>query len=42
MKKRKLKDDGTFESKDADLLGVKLHNADDWCKDKKPDNDKGP
>ena len=42
MKKRKTKPDGSFESTDDALLGVKLHNKEDWCKDKGVDKDKTP
>jgi len=41
MKKRKLKEDGTFDGKDDNLLGVKLVKKDEWCKNK-PDKDDKP
>ena len=41
MKKRKLKDDGSFDSKEDALLGVKLVKKDEWCKNK-PNKDEKP
>lgn len=33
MKKRKVKEDGSFEiAKDDSLLGIKLIKKDEWCK----------
>lgn len=34
MKKRKMKPDGSFETKDTELLGIALIKKDEWCKDK--------
>ena len=34
MKKRRVKEDGTYESKDDALLGIKLVKKDEWCKNK--------
>ena len=41
MKKRKVKEDGSFESKDTELLGIKLVKQDEWCKNK-PNKDEKP
>jgi len=40
MKKRKLKEDGSFDGKDDNLLGIKLHKKDEWCKNKGNKDDK--
>lgn len=41
LKKRKIKEDGSFESKDTELLGVPLVKKDEWCKNK-GDKDNAP
>lgn len=41
MKKRKVKEDGSFESKDKDLLGIPLVKQDEWCKNA-PKKDEKP
>jgi len=41
MKKRKNKEDGTFDGKEDNLLGVKLVKKDEWCVNK-PDKDDKP